>query len=233
MLLQTAQYLVKCAALVARGKKVEGFFVHHLNGDVISSSSPLSSSFRGKKDFFLCPVAQEDLMAARSRGLIQQIAPKVLQSGANKNIHMAEMVRMASAHCSYFMVNAFNTFVKDLPESNIKRVLRRLSDLFALVMIEKELPDFLELGLIHPHEVSQLRLSIYDLLAQIRPDAVALVDSWNFPDFLLRSSLGRYDGDCYEHLYNTVQGRGLNQDHINSFLVQNVSRLILNPRSRL
>lgn len=39
------------------------------------------------------------------------------------------------------------------------------------------------------------------LLAQIRPHAVALVDSWDFPDWQLDSSLGRYDGRVYEDLF--------------------------------
>jgi acyl-CoA oxidase len=39
-------------------------------------------------------------------------------------------------------------------------------------------------------------------MAEIRPHAVNLVDSWYIPDFLLDSALGRYDGKVYEDLFN-------------------------------
>ncbi|MCO5608792.1 hypothetical protein L7F22_063009 [Adiantum nelumboides] len=37
---------------------------------------------------------------------------------------------------------------------------------------------------------------------QVRPNVVALVDSFNHTDHFLGSALGRYDGDAYNHLYN-------------------------------
>lgn len=38
------------------------------------------------------------------------------------------------------------------------------------------------------------------LLRRVRPNAIALVDSFKFPDYLLNSSLGRYDGKVYEDM---------------------------------
>ena len=39
------------------------------------------------------------------------------------------------------------------------------------------------------------------LLAKIRPHAIRLVDGWDFPDWQLDSSLGRYDGRVYEDMF--------------------------------
>ena len=39
------------------------------------------------------------------------------------------------------------------------------------------------------------------LLEEIRPHAVRLVDAWDFPDWQLDSSLGRYDGKVYEDMF--------------------------------
>ena len=39
------------------------------------------------------------------------------------------------------------------------------------------------------------------LMEEIRPHAVRLVDSWDFPDWQLDSSLGRYDGKVYEDMF--------------------------------
>ena len=38
------------------------------------------------------------------------------------------------------------------------------------------------------------------LLSEVRPNSVALVDAFKFPDYLLNSSLGRYDGKVYEDM---------------------------------
>jgi acyl-CoA oxidase len=46
---------------------------------------------------------------------------------------------------------------------------------------------------------------VRELLSEIRKDAVPLVDSFNLPDSLVNSPLGRYDGDLYTHYFKTVR----------------------------
>lgn len=41
------------------------------------------------------------------------------------------------------------------------------------------------------------RAAVYGQVQAVRPDAVALVDSFGFEDFLLNSAIGRKDGDVY------------------------------------
>ena len=55
---------------------------------------------------------------------------------------------------------------------------------------------------------------LMDLLAAIRPNAVALVDSFDFPDHVLQSVLGRYDGNVYENLYKWAQKSPLNKTQV-------------------
>ena len=55
------------------------------------------------------------------------------------------------------------------------------------------------------------------LLSEIRPEAVALVDSFDHSDYSLGSVLGRYDGEVYENLYKWAQGSPLNQTDVNIF----------------
>lgn len=43
----------------------------------------------------------------------------------------------------------------------------------------------------------------YQLLRDIRPNAVALVDGFGFEDYMLNSALGRKDGDVYRCAENT------------------------------
>ena len=45
------------------------------------------------------------------------------------------------------------------------------------------------------------REQLYSLFSIVRKEAVPLVDAFAFPDEILNSALGRYDGDVYTHLY--------------------------------
>jgi len=51
-------------------------------------------------------------------------------------------------------------------------------------------------------DLDELPALIQQLMSEIRPHAVRLVDSWKVPDFLLDSALGRSDGKVYEDLFN-------------------------------
>lgn len=48
------------------------------------------------------------------------------------------------------------------------------------------------------------------LFAEIRPNAVALVDAFDYPDGILQSCLGRYDGRVYEALWDYCQQSPMN-----------------------
>ena len=52
------------------------------------------------------------------------------------------------------------------------------------------------------------------LLSEIRPNAVGLVDAFDFHDHLLSSVLGRYDGNVYENLYKWAQQSPLNKTQV-------------------
>lgn len=48
-------------------------------------------------------------------------------------------------------------------------------------------------------------------MREVRPDAVALVDSFGFEDYVLNSALGRYDGDVYTALLKDASNSRLNK----------------------
>ena len=54
-------------------------------------------------------------------------------------------------------------------------------------------------------QVAMARDKLYLLLKQVRPEAVPLVDAFDFSDSMLNSALGRYDGDVYNHLFQWAQ----------------------------
>jgi hypothetical protein len=52
-----------------------------------------------------------------------------------------------------------------------------------------------------------------------RPDAVALVDSFDYHDDTLNSALGRYDGRVYEKMYELTKKNPMNKQSVRSFNV--------------
>ena len=54
-------------------------------------------------------------------------------------------------------------------------------------------------------QVGLARDQLYVLFSTVRKEAVPLVDAFSFPDEVLNSALGRYDGDVYTHLYEWAQ----------------------------
>ena len=63
------------------------------------------------------------------------------------------------------------------------------------------------------------------LLSVIRPNAVSLVDAFDFPDSLLCSVLGRYDGQVYENLYKWAANSPLNKTQVSTWYSTVAARL--------
>lgn len=64
-------------------------------------------------------------------------------------------------------------------------------------------------------DVNELQKRQEILLANIRPNAVAVVDSFDFHDAILGSALGAYDGRVYERLFEEANKSPLNQEPVN------------------
>ena len=59
-----------------------------------------------------------------------------------------------------------------------------------------------------------LQSRLLDLLKVLRPNAVSLVDAFDFPDGILDSALGRWDGQVYQALYDFSLRSKLNEKQV-------------------
>lgn len=64
-------------------------------------------------------------------------------------------------------------------------------------------------------DIDQLQQWLEQLLAEIRPNAVGLVDSFDIRDEILASTLGAYDGNVYERLFEEASKSPLNAEPVN------------------
>ena len=115
--------------------------------------------------------------------------------------------RLSSAHSQYLIVKNFYEALRtdrvatDLGEETAA-LMHKLFQLYALHTLEREASEFFSSSAITVRQIQLARTkAVMKLLEEIRPHAVRLVDAWNFPDWQLDSSLGRYDGKVYEDLF--------------------------------
>lgn len=72
----------------------------------------------------------------------------------------------------------------------------------------------LQAGILTSAQITQVNQHVKELLAVIRPNAVALVDSFDFHDVHLGSVLGRYDGNVYENMFEWAKKSPLNKTEV-------------------
>jgi acyl-CoA oxidase len=82
--------------------------------------------------------------------------------------------------------------------------------LFALHTISQEGSEFFASGYLSARQYELVKQEVMTLLSEIRPNAVALVDAFKFPDYLLNSSLGRSDGKVYEDMTERASKEPIN-----------------------
>ncbi len=84
---------------------------------------------------------------------------------------------------------------------------------------EQLIPDqvfffFCQAGLLTVPQLAQISQRLKGLLSDIRPNAVALVDVFDYRDEMLNSVLGRYDGNVYEHMFEWAKRSPLNHTEV-------------------
>ncbi|RVX67839.1 hypothetical protein B0A52_07767 [Exophiala mesophila] len=106
---------------------------------------------------------------------------------------------------SLLVTNFYDAVFTKMPDpplgENTISVLQALFRLFALTTLQTSASEFLVSRALTVETIRSVPVAIQEVLAQVRPDAVRLVDAWSIPDFLLESALGSYDGDVYNRLF--------------------------------
>jgi acyl-CoA oxidase len=124
-----------------------------------------------------------------------------------------ELCNAVRAHCGLFLLTNFVRAVDKVRHSHpptnfslfvfvlilcvkvedkpLKAVLSRLVIMYSLSSI---LDDPQWNGLLNTAQIRLIKQAVIEVMEQLRPDAVALVDAFDFPDRVLNSAIGRYDG---------------------------------------
>nr|AFD64640.1 peroxisomal acyl-coenzyme A oxidase 1 isoform 2 [Sus scrofa] len=220
MMLQTARFLMKSYNQVHSGKLVCGM-VSYLNDLPSQRIQPQQVAAWPTVADINSPDSLIEAYRLRASSLVE-IAAKNLQTEMSHrkskeaawNLTSIDLVRASEAHCHYVVVKLFAEKLHQIQERSIHAVLRNLCLLYALYGISQNSGDFLQGSIMTESQVTHVNERVKELLMAIRPEAVALVDAFDFQDVTLGSVLGRYDGNVYENMFEWAKKSPLNKTEV-------------------
>lgn len=212
MLLQTARFLIKAWATVLQGKELTPT-VTYLSK--IKTVSEWKGTIPGIIEAFqnsagrLVQIAYDNIEMRKKRGMTQEHAV---------NATSIELAKAAEMHCRAFLVQsgyvAIQNLIQTLP-TQLGYVLSDMIELYAVDSALSNLDSLMRFVNISEKDVVDLQDRLEKVLGRIRPNAVGIVDSFEFPDSVLNSTLGAYDGNVYERLMEEAMKSPLNQEPVN------------------
>uniref|UniRef100_I3KPF2 Acyl-coenzyme A oxidase n=1 Tax=Oreochromis niloticus TaxID=8128 RepID=I3KPF2_ORENI len=223
MMLQTARYLVKSYKQAKAGQQLSGI-VSYLNEADVRRVQPQPVAARPTVVDINDLTSLTEVYKLRAAILVELAAKSIQQELQRRksqedawNNSAIDLVRASDAHCHYVVVKLFTDKLGEVADTAVHSVLSTLALLYTLYGITKNSGDFLqvrEIIVLLTECVMQISIRIKELLAQLRPNAVALVDAFDIHDKKLNSVLGRYDGNVYEHMFEWARKSPLNATEV-------------------
>ncbi|KAG5278885.1 hypothetical protein AALO_G00103810 [Alosa alosa] len=219
MMLQTARYLVKSYRQASKGEQLTGIVSYLNDAQQRLQAQPVSSRPTVVNISDLASLVEAYKLRAAK---LVEVAAKSLQGELQKskspedawNNSSIDLVRASDAHCHYVVVKLFAAKLGEVGDTGVHSALSTLALLYALHGVAQNSGDFLQAGLLTVPQLSSVSQRLKDLLGQVRTNAVALVDAFDYCDEMLNSVLGRYDGNVYEHMFDWARKSPLNRTEV-------------------
>jgi acyl-CoA oxidase len=100
-----------------------------------------------------------------------------------------ELLELAEAYAERQVLESFLQGIAAISDQTLQCPLRKLADLFALYQLEKHKGWFLENGFISGKKSKAITKHVTRLCAEVRRDAVGLVDAFGIPDQCLSAPI--------------------------------------------
>ena len=116
---------------------------------------------------------------------------------------------MGRAYIEQVILQDFIKAVQSVEDRELRHVLKRLCDLYALSTMEQNIGSFRNIEIIKSNKAKAIRMLVGDLCKEIRHHAVSLVDSFDIPDFLIDAPIGLsniWDNNYVNNILEYVQG---------------------------
>ncbi|CAI4228786.1 unnamed protein product [Auanema sp. JU1783] len=232
MLQQVAKFLVKAAGEVRSGKARLAEICSYLGqkGKIKSSFKHWNSYSYEEVVADFEHVARQQVFRAYDLYREHQKTKSVEEAWNSASIELCKASRW---HVRLYLVKNFLNKVRKASDKTLSVPLTCLSKLYAFDLIAHSEGEFLKNGYMNENQINNIREGIYNCLAGIRPDAVALVDSWDIDDRELKSVLGRRDGNVYPALLEWVQQSPLNKTEVLSSYHKYLGPMMKDAKSKI
>ncbi|XP_043697495.1 peroxisomal acyl-coenzyme A oxidase 1-like [Telopea speciosissima] len=210
LLLQVARFLMKTVAQLGSGKKPVGTTSYM---GQVEQLMQCQCDVQRAEDWLKPSVILNAFQARAARMSVACAQNLSKFSSPEEGVAelSADLAEAAVAHCQLIVVTKFiEKLQQDIPGMGVKEQLEALCNIYALSLIHKYQGDFLANGCITSKQASLVSVQLRSLYSQVRPNAIALVDAFNYTDHFLGSVLGRYDGNVYPKLYEEAWKDPLN-----------------------
>jgi acyl-CoA oxidase len=138
------------------------------------------SYFKHRESGLLLPVASAFRRLTKNREMDAYSAFTRLQP---------ELLELADAYVEREILERFTAVVEDASDRTLHTPLRRLRDLFALYHLELHKGWYLENRVMSGFKAKAISRLVTALCAELRQDAVALVDAFGIPDSCLAARI--------------------------------------------
>ncbi|CAG4986330.1 unnamed protein product [Parnassius apollo] len=213
LLLQTARFLVKAWEQVEAGKSVT------------PTVSYLTLAATKEKvlwnDFAEGIIRSFQAVAAGKISACAETIKRHMKTGMCYEdawqLTTVRLVAAAESHCRSVICQTYWNEIARLTAScsaNVKIVMEQLVTLYLVYWALERSGDLLRYSTISEKDLNRLQDRYEELLALIRPNAVGLVDAFDFRDEILQSTLGAYDGRVYERLMEEALKSPLNDEPV-------------------
>lgn len=116
-----------------------------------------------------------------------------------------ERLLLSKFHAGHYALSAYyDRLQRGSFGTGEREVLVALFKLHSLFQIDTFSGVFLQFKSFDPSKLAEIQAEIKKLFTQLRPHLVALTDAFKYPDEIINSSLGRYDGDFYNNYFTDV-----------------------------
>ncbi|XP_023299625.2 probable peroxisomal acyl-coenzyme A oxidase 1 [Lucilia cuprina] len=129
-----------------------------------------------------------------------------------------EYTQAAELHGRSFVIASFLEEVTGpnakLRNPALNKVLEELLELYLVHTSLRHMNDLLRFISITDADLRSLQVRLEEALKALRPNAVAICDGFDHHDNNLRSTLGSYDGNVYERLFEAAKKSPLNKEPV-------------------
>ncbi|XP_017087043.2 acyl-coenzyme A oxidase 1-like [Drosophila bipectinata] len=181
--------------------------------------------------------AMEYAAANKTRLAFKSLSNRLLRGeseGTAANHTGLELTQAAELHGRAFIFSSFTAEVTGPKSKNrsaaFNRVLENLLELYLVKETLGQLSNLLRFINLTDSDLTSLQDRLEAVLTKLRPDAVAIVDGFDFNDQQLNSTLGAFDGNAYERIFDAALRNPMNQksvpksfhEHLKPFMKSNI-----------